>query len=369
MKKKYRVRDYNFLLVIFVVAVSIIGVLAIGSAKESLQNKQMMGVILGFFIMLVISLFDYGFFLKFYWVIYGLNLVFLLLVRLIGSDAGGAQRWVTILGIQFQPSELAKILLILFYAQYIMIHKEKLNRLKTLITMILLFIPPLALVYLQPDMSTSIVIVVVFVVLLFVGGLSWKIIAGVAAVVIPTFVILFMLILQPDQKLIRDFQQTRILAWLYPDEYENAEGYQQQNSIMAIGSGQLMGKGLNSTSIGSVKSGNFISKTETDFIFAVVGEELGFVGSTSTVLLLFGISLMCFNTGRKAKDMAGSLICAGVGIIIGFQSFTNISVATGLFPNTGIPLPFVSNGLTSLLCLYMGIGFVLNVRLQCEKKY
>ena len=137
MKKKYRVRDYNFLLVIFVVAVSIIGVLAIGSAKESLQNKQMMGVILGFFIMLVISLFDYGFFLKFYWVIYGLNLVFLLLVRLIGSDAGGAQRWVTILGIQFQPSELAKILLILFYAQYIMIHKEKLNRLKTLVTMIL----------------------------------------------------------------------------------------------------------------------------------------------------------------------------------------------------------------------------------------
>ncbi len=369
MKKKYRVRDYGFLLVLFVIAVSVIGVLAIGSAKESLQNKQMMGVIIGFFLMLVISVFDYSFFLKFYWLFYGLNLVLLLLVRLIGVDAGGAQRWVNIFGIQFQPSETAKILLILFYAQYIMIHRESLNKLKTIVTMILLFIPPFLLVYTQPDMSTSIVIVMVFLVLLFVGGISWKIIAGAAAIAVPTFVILFMLILQPDQNIIRDFQRTRILAWLYPDEYENAEGYQQQNSIMAIGSGRLMGKGLNNNSISSVKNGNFISEPETDFIFAVIGEEMGFVGSASTVILLSGISLMCFNTGRKAKDLAGSLICAGVGIIIGFQSFTNMSVATGLFPNTGIPLPFVSSGLTSLLCLYMGIGFVLNVRLQCIKKY
>lgn len=369
MKKKYKIRDYNFLLVIFVVAVSIIGILAIGSAKESLQSRQMMGVVLGFFLMIVISLFDYGFFLKFYWVLYVMNLVLLLLVRLIGVDAGGAQRWVTILGIQFQPSEMAKILLILFYAQYIMIHRGNLNKFKTILMMVLLFIPPFLLVYIQPDMSTSIVIVVIFLVLLFVGGISWKIIAGAAAVAIPAFVILFMLVLQPDQKIIREFQQTRILAWLYPDKYENAEGYQQQNSIMAIGSGQLMGKGLNNNSISSVKNGNFISKPETDFIFAVIGEELGFVGSASTVILLFGISLMCFNTGRKAKDMAGSVICAGEGIIIGFQSFTNLSVATGIFPNTGIPLPFVSYGLTSLLCLYMGIGFVLNVRLQCVKKY
>ncbi len=369
MKKKYRVRDYNFLLIIFVVAVSVIGVLAIGSAKESLQDRQMMGLIFGFFLMVVISLFDYSFFLKFYGILYVLNLILLLLVRLIGSSAGGAQRWVTIFGIQFQPSETAKILLILFYAQYIMIHREVLNKLRTIAIMVLLFIPPFFLVYNQPDMSTSIVIVVIFLVMLFIGGISWKIIAGAAAIVIPTFVILFMLILQPDQNIIRDFQQTRILAWLYPDQYENAEGYQQQNSIMAIGSGQLMGKGLNNNSIASVKNGNFISEPETDFIFAVIGEELGFVGSASTVILLFGISLMCFNTGRKAKDLAGSIICAGVGIIIGFQSFTNLSVATGLFPNTGIPLPFVSYGLTSLLCLYMGIGFVLNVRLQCVKKY
>lgn len=368
MKKKYRVRDYNFLLVLFVVAVSVIGVLAVGSAAPDAQRKQMMGLILGFFVMIVISLFDYGFFLKFYWILYVLNLGLLVAVRLLGESAGGAQRWISIMGIQFQPSETAKILLILFYAQYIMLHRKTLNKFRTIVTMVLLFIPPWLLVYFQPDMSTSIVIVVVFAVLLFIGGISYKIIAGFFVIAIPALIVAFMLILQPDQNLIRDYQQTRILAWLYPDQYSTTEGYQQTNSKMAIGSGQLMGKGLNNNSITSVKNGNFISEPETDFIFAVIGEELGFVGSSATVIMLTGISLMCFNTGRKAKDEAGSLICAGVGIIVGFQSFMNISVATGLLPNTGIPLPFISAGLTSLLCLFIGMGFVLNVRLQCVKK-
>ncbi len=369
MKKRYRVRDYNFLLVLLVVTVAAIGVLAVGSAEAALQNKQMLGVILGFFVMLVISLFDYSIFLKFYWVLYVLNIGLLLMVQLFGNSAGGAQRWVTIAGIQFQPSETAKILLILFYAQYIMVHKDTLNKFRTLVTLVLLYIPPLLLIYKQPDLSTSIVMIVIFAVLLYVGGLSYKIIAGFFAIAIPAFIIIFTLVLQPDQQLIHDYQQTRILAWLYPDEYSTTEGYQQTNSMMAIGSGQLMGKGLNNNSIASVKNGNFISEPQTDFIFAVIGEEMGFVGAAATVVILMVIALMCFNTGRKAKDLAGSLICSGVGIIIGFQSFMNISVATGLLPNTGIPLPFVSAGLTSLLCLFMEIGFVLNVRLQAVKKY
>ncbi len=369
MRRKYRVRDYNFLLIIFVIAVSVIGVLAIGSANEAFQRKQMIGVILGFFVMIVLSLFDYNFFLKFYWVLYACNLVLLGMVKLFGTSAGGAQRWINIMGIQFQPSETAKILLILFYAQYIMVHKESLNKFRTIITMILLFIPPWLLIYKQPDMSTSIVIIAIFAVLLFIGGIKYRIIAGFLAVAVPAFIILFILILQPDQNIINDYQQTRILAWLYPDDYATTEGYQQTNSIIAIGSGQVMGKGLNNNSITSVKNGNFISEPQTDFIFAVIGEELGFAGSAVVVILLMSISLMCFNTGRKAKDLAGSLICAGVGMIVGFQSFMNISVATGIFPNTGIPLPFISYGVTSLLCLFVEMGFVLNVRLQCEKKY
>lgn len=368
MKKKYRIRDYSFILIALVIAITAIGILAIGSASVSVQGKQLKGALLGIFIMVIVSLVDYTFILKFYWVYYFLNLALLIFVQIFGNSSGGAQRWVTLFGIQFQPSESAKILLILFYAQFIMVNKENLNKLKTILLMILLFIPPWLLIYKQPDLSTSIVIIAIFFVALFVGGIKYRYIFSFIAIAIPTVIILFLLIMKPNQTIINDYQKNRILAWLYPEEYSTTEGYQQNNSIIAIGSGQLNGKGLNNDSINSVKNGNFISEPQTDFIFAVIGEELGFAGSCTVVVLLMGISILCFNAGRKSKELSGAVICGGVGIVVGFQSFMNICVATGLMPNTGIPLPFVSAGVTSLLCMYVGIGFVLNVRLQCLKK-
>jgi len=131
----------------------------------------------------------------------------------------------------------------------------------------------------------------------------------------------------------------------------------------------LLGKGLNNNEISSVKNGNFISEPQTDFIFAIVGEELGFLGGCTVIVLLLLITFECLMAARKAKDLAGTLIASGMATLIGFQSFINISVATGVLPNTGIPLPFVSYGLTSLLSLYIGMGVVLNVRLQCVRKY
>ena len=364
MLKKYRIRDYDFKLVIMLIAISVIGILAIGSAEKSVQDKQIMGLVLGVFLMIIISLFDYSALLNLYWIFYILNVVLLMLVEFMGSKAGGAQRWFSIFGIRFQPSELAKILLILFYAQFIMKQEKKLNSLRTLAKMAALFLPPLLLIYHQPDLSTSIMLGVIFCIVLFIGGLDYRIIAGVLAVVIPLVVIFLMIVLQPDQKLIKSYQQTRILAWLHPSEYVNTEGYQQANSITAIGSGQLWGKGLNNNIIGSVKNGNFISEPQTDFIFAIIGEELGFVGSCAVILLLFLIALECVMIARKAKDTAGMIICSGKAALVGFQSYMNIAVATGLMPNTGIPLPFVSAGLTSLVSLFIGMGFVLNVRLQ-----
>ena len=229
---------------------------------------------------------------------------------------------------------------------------------------VVLFLPPLGLIYNQPDLSTSIMLIIIFCIMIFIGGLDYRIIAGVLAVVIPCIVIFLMIVLQPDQQLIKEYQQTRILAWLHPSEYVNTEGYQQANSITAIGSGQLWGKGLNNNIIGSVKNGNFISEPQTDFIFAIIGEEIGFVGSCAVILLLFLIALECVMIARKAKDTAGMIICSGMAGLVGFQSYMNIAVATGLMPNTGIPLPFVSAGLTSLVSLFIGMGFVLNVRLQ-----
>ena len=369
MLKKYRVRDYDFKLIIMLIAITVVGILVIGSADRSYQSKQILGFVMGLFLMVVISLFDYSTFLNFYWIIYIGNLVLLLLVEFFGEKSNNAQRWVSIAGIRFQPSETAKILLILFFAQYIMKHKETISSLKTIISMLVLLSPPLLLIYRQPDLSTTIMIALLFCVLLFMGGLSYKIIFGVMAIAVPLFVIFLTLVLQPDQTLIKDYQQTRILAWLNPAEYSTSEGYQQDNSKMAIGSGELFGKGLNNNEISSVKNGNFISEPQTDFIFAIVGEELGFAGGCLVVVLLFLITLECLMIARKAKDIAGMLIATGMATVIGFQSFMNIGVATGIVPNTGIPLPFVSYGLTSLVSLYIGMGFVLNVRLQCVRKY
>lgn len=184
--------------------------------------------------------------------------------------------------------------------------------------------------------------------------------------IVPVAVILLSIILQPGQTLIEEYQLNRIMAWLKPTEYTD-QAYQQTNSIIAIGSGQLYGKGLNNNMVSSVKNGNFIAEPQTDFIFAVAGEELGFLGCCLIILLELFIAVECIRIGRKARDLAGTLICCGLASLILFQSFLNICVATGLMPNTGIPLPFVSYGLTSLISFCIGIGIVLNIGLQTRK--
>ncbi|MCM1210883.1 MAG: rod shape-determining protein RodA [Blautia sp.] len=367
MIKHYRVRDYDFKLIILVVALTVIGIFAIGSAKESMQTRQIAGFVFGLFLMIVLSLFDYSVILRFYWGLYLLNIALLVLVIRMGEEVNNAQRWLNIFGIQFQPSETAKILLILFFAHLIMKHQDKMNDLRFLIICVVLFAVPLWLIYKQPDLSTSIMIMILFCVLMFVGGISWKYILTILAIAVPAFIIALTLILQPGQTLLQSYQQNRILAWIYPEEYANAEAYQQLNSEMAIGSGQLYGKGYKTNEISSVKNGNFISEPQTDFIYAVIGEEFGFVGGCIVIVLLIFIAIECIMVARRAKDLAGTIIAAGVGALIGFQGIMNISVATGVMPNTGIPLPFVSYGLTSLVSSYIGIGFVLNVRLQCKK--
>ena len=367
MLRHYHIKDYDFKLIILVVALTWIGIFAIGSAQESLQSRQVAGFVFGFFLMIVLSLFDYSIILRFYWILYAVNIALLALVRYMGVEAGGAQRWLNIFGIQFQPSETAKILLLLFFAQFILKHKDDMDSLKIIGLCVLFFIPPIVLIYKQPDMSTSIMVVMLFCIIMFVGGISWKYIIMAVAAAIPTFIILLTMILQPDQDIISDYQQRRILAHFYPEEYATTEAYQQLNSVTAIGSGMLYGKGYNNNESISVKNGNFIAEPQTDFIYAVIGEEFGFVGGCAVIVLLILISFECIMVARRAKDIAGTVIAAGVAALVGFQGIINISVATNVIPNTGIPLPFVSYGLTSLVSLYIGIGFVLNVRLQCKK--
>ena len=246
-------------------------------------------------------------------------------------------------------------------------HEQAMKEPKTIIKSILLVAPSLYLIVTQPNLSNTLCITAVFCVIMFLAGLSYKFIGTVLAIIIPCIIIFLSVATMENPPFLKEYQQERILAWLYPEEYKSTTGYQQQNSIIAIGSGQLTGKGLDNNTTTSVKNGNYLLEAETDFIFAIIGEELGFVGCCIVIILTLFIIIQCIIVGIRAQNLAGQIICGGVAALIGLQSFINIGVATGVLPNTGLSLPFVSAGLTSIVCFYMGIGFVLNVGLQPRK--
>ena len=231
MFTKFRLRDYDFKLVFMVIALAIVGVMAIGSAEPSLQSRQLAGVVAGSVLMIIISFFNYNWILKLNWIMYVLNLLLLLAVKLFGDDGGGAQRWLEIGGLRFQPSETAKILLILFFAQFIMKYKEKLNTVRIIGSCIVLVAVPWYLIYKQPDLSTSIVVIAIFCVIMFAGGISWKVVVSVLAVAIPAVALMVSLMLKPnsDIKFLEGFQLNRIMAFVNPDEYKDTLAYQQLN--------------------------------------------------------------------------------------------------------------------------------------------
>ena len=370
MFKQYKLKNYRFRLVAYVVLLCIIGVMVVGSAKPSVQNKQIIGIAGGLVVMLIVSLIDYGTILKFRRPIYLLAVVLLAVIFIpgVGDNTGGATRWIQVTSsFKFQPSEFCKILMIIFFAGFFMKYQDQLNPWKTLLLSLILAGIPLLLIVKEPDLSTTIATTMIFITLLFVAGLSYKIVAGVLALGVPVGIIGVVLIMKQALPL-KPYQYKRIMSWLQPSNPAYADdSYQQQNSIIAIGSGQLWGKGLNNSSITSLKNGDFISEPQTDFIFAIVGEELGFIGCLIVIILLLLIVFECILIAKNAKDLGGRLICCGMAALIGFQSFINICVTTGLMPNTGLPLPFVSYGLTSIMSLFIGLGMVLNVGLQARK--
>lgn len=366
MLKQYKLRDYKFRLILWVTALSILGILIIGSADSDVQSKQIIGLVGGLVLMIIVSLIDYVWLLKFYWIFYIIAIGLLVATRYLGTNVNGATRWLDLGFTTLQPSDIMKIVLIMFFAQFFSKHEDDLSTFKIILPSVIIAAVPCFLILKQPNLSTCILMMFLFCALYFVAGLSYKVIAGILVICVPTIAILFGIILKPGQTLIQDYQLIRILAWLYPEQYPDAAA-QQVNSIIAIGSGQLYGKGLETTAIESVKNANFLSEAQTDFIFAIAGEELGFLGCCGIIILEILIVLECIWIGRKAREFSGTILCCGMGALIGIQSIMNICVATGLMPNTGLALPFVSAGLTSLWTLFIGIGLVLNVGLQSKK--
>ncbi len=360
-------------LAVSVILLNLMGLMSIRSITEisgsnSILVKQAAGSVIGIVLMIALSLVDIKKITKYWKIFYALTVISLLAVLVFGSSGGGARRWITIAGLTYQPSELAKILLILFYSEYIIEMEGKFARPLVYIFSALLILPPFFMILKEPDLSTSIMIFLIFCVILFVAGIDRKIVAGVTAAAIPAAFIIVYLSLIGDMPFLGDYQRQRILAWLHPEDYASSTAYQTMNSMTAIGSGQLIGKGLHVDESSTLLGTGFISESQTDFIFAVIGEQLGFLGCCIMILLITVVAVRCYLIASESSCKRDRIIAAGMASWIGFQSYINIGVATGLLPNTGIPLPFVSYGLTSLICLYFGLGLVQSIYLNNHLK-
>ncbi len=363
----YKFRNYNIRLVLYALMLNLLGILLIQSATNrdpTYVNKQVMGIFTGFVVAVLLSLFDYHKVILAATGIYLGCLALLVSVLLYGENVNNATRWLKLPGIgQIQPSEFVKIGLIVFFSWLFSKWQTHIDDIKVLLMACVLFALPFVLIVSEPDLSTGLVTVFVFLCLLYTAGISYRWIGLATAVMLPCGGVFVYLLQRGMVPFLKEYQALRILAFVNRSKYAEAN-LQQDNSIMAIGSGMLRGKGLNNNTLASVKNGNFLSEEQTDFIFAVIGEELGFVGGIVVLTLIALIVFECLLMASRAKDMAGRLLCVGMAALLAFQSFANIAVATGVFPNTGLPLPFISYGVSSLLSIYIGIGVTLNVGLQ-----
>lgn len=367
--KQYNWKNYNVTLIVLVIILSIISVVMVSFVEgDSKTIKHGLGIILGLCIMVGVSLVDYHLWCRLMWVLYGINFVLLVLVKFspLGKEQFESKRWLDLGVIDLQPSELTKIFMIIFMAQLLTQMYERLNRFSTLLIAFILMAIPTTLILIQTNLSTSLVLMFIFVVMIYIAGLDYKIIIPILAIGIPVFFATIWYVQQPFQVILQPYQQTRVLSILHPEDYPDAM-YQQNNSVQAIGSGQLYGKLLFDDS-NAIRGSKYVAVAESDFIFAVIGEELGFIGSCLVIGLLILLVIQCMIVSRRASDYTGMLIAIGLSSMFAFQVFVNIGVATSILPNTGLPLPFVSYGLSSLMGSMMGIGILLNIGLQ-RKNY
>ncbi len=355
---------YVILLVLFLVGFGCVMVYSASSYSAEYRYgneffflfKQLFGVVLGAAAMLFFAFVDYHVLKKLrYWIL-ALTCILLGLVFVpgLGVQSYGANRWVNLLGFSIQPSELAKFALVLFLAVYLSEKHDKIKTLKGLI-------PPLSiagllcvLVIIEPSMSVTMCLALVTLFMLIMGGMSKKhtiMFSSIAAVAVPVLI------------LAEPYRLKRLFAFLDPWASPQGEGFQLIQSLYSLGNGGLFGVGL----FNSRQKYLFLPFAESDFIFSIIGEEIGFVGCIGLVSIYGLLVYNLFKIGLGAKDRFGCLLACGVGVVIAVQTLLNISVVTGSIPPTGLPLPFISAGSTSLLVFMSAIGVVLNVDRQSRK--
>ena len=356
-----------FITVLILLSLGVIMVLS-ASAPSALSKtsksytyfvRQFIFAIIGIGIMLFISKIDYRFYKKYYWLVYAVSILVLLLVLIpgLGREVNGATRWIGIPGLgQFQPSEITKIGLIIFYAGYLSDHKSELKDFwRGFVKPLAFLLPPIAILYLvQNHLSVCLVIAAITAVMMLMAGC--RLLHFIAAGLVGVAGIVIMLIKGQTSES-SSFRWDRIVTFFDPWSDATGTGYQMVQSLYAIGSGGLFGVGLGN----STQKYLYIPEPQNDFIFAIVAEELGFVGCVA-IIALFGIFVWRgIVIAMKAPDMFGSLLAVGVTTLVAVQAIINIAVVTASIPTTGMALPFFSYGGTALVILLASVGILLNV--------
>jgi rod shape determining protein RodA len=358
-------RHIDPILIITGIALSIFGVIMVYSASHNVagelggdeaffRNKQIVFLMLGLIAMIVTATFDYRLAKVYAFIAFAGILFLLLLVLLIGNEAAGAQRWINLFGFQFQPSEFAKLTMVAALAAYLSEIKGEV-RLDNVWRAAGIAAAPMALIFLQPDIGTMMVFVATLIGLLVVAGARTRYIA------ILVLSAIFLAIVAFHIGIVKNYQLDRLTSFLDPTRDPQGAGYNRQQSEIAIGSGGLFGRGLLA---GTQTNLDFVPEQHTDFVFTVVGEELGFAGAI-VLLSLYGVLIWRgFRTALMSRDSFGTLLAAGIVAMLAFQVFVNIGMTMGIMPVTGIPLPLVSYGGTAMITNWMAIGLLLNVHMR-----
>jgi rod shape determining protein RodA len=323
-------------------------------ARDSTFVRGLMWAGLSMLVFAIATTFDYAWLKTFAWPIYFANLAVLAATLVLGRSDGGTARWIPILGMQFQFSELAKILMIVVLANYLAARQGKLNSLWSIIGACLLVAPALVLVMLQPDLGTSLVFGAILAGMLFMSGASLRWLGLLSAAAVPASYVAW-------TYLLRDYQKARLLSFLEPSQDIQGAGYQLYQSQIAVGSGGMFGKGLTN---GTQDSLNFLPVQTTDFVFAKLSEELGFLGALVVFALFVGLLWRILVCAWRSRDPFGLLMASGIASLVLFQLVINVGMVIGVMPITGIPLPFVTHGGASLISLALGLGILQSINLH-----
>jgi rod shape determining protein RodA len=363
-------RQFDYMLFFSVLLMSLFGVISLRSALgvrevSGVWLKQVICLCIGVVAAVIISGIDYKDFRTLGIFLYLGSTVLLVLVLLIGEEHYGSQSWlkVPVIG-EFQPSELSKVAFAVVVPVFFERLKEGRDIGKNVVKLLVYSILPIALVLMQPDVGTAIVFVFAFIVMLFIYGIPYRYFLIAAGVFVAAAPVLWFYVLPMKQF---DHIRNRIISFIFPESDLLGSGLQVYRSKMTIGSGQLFGKGIFNGLQTQNSSMFYVPEQETDFIFTVIGEEMGFIGSVAFILIVFLFLFRCVYVAMSARDAYGSFMVICITAMFAFHFIENIGMCVGVLPVTGIPLPFVSQGNSSLLANYFNVGVLLSVSMRRKR--